>query len=87
MKPSVIRLLSLVALVVPIGMTALAAPATECTKIGICYCVNDDHKQAVMRNVERLRAIVVEQRKAGKSVGYLSVPLTSAGGGNFDLNK
>jgi hypothetical protein len=42
----------------------------------------DDHLQ-----VDRFRQILAEQRKAGKAVGYLSVPLTSAGGGNFDINK
>src|SRR6478672_9284185 len=47
---------------------AFAAKATECTKVGICYCVNDE-------------------LKAGKAVGYLSVPLTSGGGGNFNVNK
>src|SRR6186713_958901 len=66
---------------------ALAAPATECTKIGLCYCVNDEHKPLIGQRVERFRAILAEQRKAGKTVGYLSVPLTSAGGGNFDINK
>jgi len=67
--------------------TALAAPATECTKIGVCYCVNDEHKATITQRIERFRAVIAEQRKAGKSVGYLSVPLTSAGGGNFDINK
>lgn len=66
---------------------ALAAKTTECTKIGICYCVNDELKQAIDERVAKFRATLAEQRKAGKSVGYLSVPLTSAGGGNFDLNK
>jgi len=64
-----------------------AAKVSECTKIGICYCVNDELKATITAKVDRFRQILAEQRKAGKAVGYLSVPLTSAGGGNFDINK
>jgi hypothetical protein len=66
---------------------AAAAKATECTKIGVCFCINDELKPAITAKIDRFRQIVAEQRKAGKSIGYLSVPLTSAGGGNFDINK
>src|SRR5262249_23644821 len=41
-----------------------AAKATECTKIGVCYCVNDELKPAIAAKVERFRALVAEQRKA-----------------------
>ena len=64
-----------------------AAKATECTKIGICYCVNDELKATIQGKVERFRQTVAEARKAGKAVGYLSVPLTSGGGGNFNVNR
>ena len=64
-----------------------AAKATECTKIGICYCVNDGLKATIAAKVDAFRQAIAEQRKAGKAIGYLSVPLTSAGGGNFDINK
>jgi hypothetical protein len=66
---------------------AEAAKVSECTKIGICYCVNDELKATIATKVERFRQVLAEQRKAGKAVGYLSVPLTSAGGGNFNINK
>jgi len=66
---------------------AHAAKATECTKLGICYCVNDELKPVIAAKVERFRALIAEQRKAGKAVGYLSVPLSSAGGGHFDINS
>jgi hypothetical protein len=66
---------------------AQAAKISECTKIGICYCVNDELKATIATKIERFRQILAEQRKAGKAVGYLSVPLTSAGGGNFNINK
>jgi len=67
--------------------SAHAAKATECTRIGICYCVNDELKPVIATRVERFRQVIAEQRKAGKLVGYLSVPLTSSGGGNFNVNK
>jgi len=65
---------------------AHAAKVTECTKVGICYCVNEDLKSTIQAKVDRFRQLLAEQRKAGKAVGYLSVPLTSAGGGNFNVN-
>ena len=67
--------------------SAHAAKSTECTRIGICYCVNDELKPVIATRVERFRQVIAEQRKAGKLVGYLSVPLTSSGGGNFNVNK
>jgi hypothetical protein len=67
--------------------SAYAAKSTECVKIGICYCINDDLKVTITSKVERFRQLIAEQRKTGKAVGYLSVPLTSTGGGNFNVNK
>ena len=67
--------------------TVEAAKSTECTKGGICYCVNDELKATIASKVERFRQILAEQRKAGEAVSCLSVPLTSAGGGNFNINK
>jgi hypothetical protein len=66
---------------------AYAAKTTECAKTGVCYCVNDELKATIVARVERFRQLIADQRKAGKAVGYLSVPLTSAGGGNFNINK
>ena len=66
---------------------AHAAKITECAKIGTCYCVNEDLKPTIGSKVERFRQMIADQRKTGKAVGYLSVPLTSAGGGNFNVNK
>ena len=63
------------------------AKSTECTKSGICYCVNEELKPTIASRVERFRQIIAEQRKAGKAVGYLSVPLTSTGGGNYNVNR
>ncbi|MEP7084138.1 MAG: hypothetical protein ABI854_05325 [Betaproteobacteria bacterium] len=66
---------------------AMAAKVTECAKVGVCYCVNDELKATISGKVERFRQMIADQRKAGKAVGYLSVPLTSTGGGNFNINK
>ena len=65
-----------------------AEPATssECTKIGVCYCVSSEIKPAIEDKIARIRALIAEQRRSGKSVGYLSVPLSPAGGGYFNIN-
>ena len=63
-----------------------AAKSTDCAKVGMCYCVNDDLKATIIARVERFRQMIADQRKAGKAIGYLSVPLTSTGGGNYDVN-
>lgn len=70
------------------GLPAAAhAKSTACTKIGICYCVDDALKPAIDEKLAKFRATLADARKAGKVVGYMSVPLTSAGGGNFDVNR
>lgn len=66
---------------------ALAAKATACTKINLCYCVETELKPKVDANVARFRERLAAERKAGRLVGYMSVPLSSSGGGNFDVNK
>jgi hypothetical protein len=82
----VFALLLATAFALPTGL-AHAAKATECTKVGICYCVNDELKATITARVDKFRQVLADQRKAGKAVGYLSVPLSSSGGGNFDINK
>lgn len=88
-----IRTSDLVASVVIAGAIALSQPVayaaktTECAKVGVCYCVNDELKATIAARIERFRQLIADQRKAGKAVGYLSVPLTSTGGGNFNVNK
>ena len=67
-------------------VAAQAAKSTECTKIGICYCVNSDLKPVIEARIAQVRQLAAEQRKAGKAVGYLSVPLSPVGGGYMKLN-
>ena len=66
---------------------ARAAKATECSKVGICYCVNEELKVTIATKVDAFRRTISDLRKAGKAVGYLSIPLTSTGGGNFNVNR
>jgi hypothetical protein len=63
-----------------------AAKSTECARIGVCYCINTDMKPAIDARVASFRQQIADQRRAGKSIGYLSVPLSPAGGGYMPLN-
>lgn len=65
---------------------AFAAKTTECTQLKLCYCVNDDFKPLIEAKVKFFRAAIAEQKAKGKAVGYISVPLSTLGGGYFDVN-
>ena len=54
-----------------------AAPVTECSSIGICYCMNSDFKPVVDAQVVKLRGLIAAERAKGKAVGYLSIPLST----------
>jgi hypothetical protein len=64
----------------------VAAKITACTKLAICYCVNDDLKVVIEAKVARFRDVLATERKAGKAIGYMSVPLSTVGGGFFNVN-
>ncbi|MDQ6621163.1 MAG: hypothetical protein M3Z31_15960 [Pseudomonadota bacterium] len=70
-----------------VALPSHAVKVTECAKIGLCYCINDEHKSAINSRIEKFRQVIADQRKQGKAVLYLSVPLTAANGGNFGVNK
>ena len=78
--------LSLAATIAPLPAAAQAAKSTECTKIGICYCVSSDLKPVIDGKIAFFRQQAADARKAGKAVGYLSVPLSPTGGGYMKLN-
>lgn len=63
-----------------------AAQITQCTALDICYCVNTDFRDAISENVARVRQLIASSKAQGKAVGYLSVPLSPAGGGSFAVN-
>jgi hypothetical protein len=72
-----------------VGFTAnpsVAAKITACTQLAICYCVNDDLKDVIEAKVARFRDVLATERKAGKAIGYMSVPLSTVGGGFFNVN-
>ena len=66
---------------------ALAARATECTALNICYCVEQDLKPAIDANVTKIRKLMAEQKTAGKAVGYLSIPISTVGGSYFGVSS
>jgi hypothetical protein len=74
----------LIALAVPTG--ARAGTVTACTAIDLCYCVNTDVRSQIDANVARVRQLIAEQRKQDKAIGYLSIPLSTAGGSYFGVN-
>ncbi len=37
---------------------ARAAKVTECAKVGLCYCINDDHKAAIDAKIEKFRQVI-----------------------------
>ena len=81
------RILALVLFVAAFAPNpGLAAKATECTKILVCYCVNEDLKGLIDAKVVHFREVLASERKAGKAVGYMSVPLSTIGGGFFNAN-
>lgn len=68
-------------------LASTAAPATECSTNGMCYCINSDFKPVIDAQVAKLRSLIKAQRDAGKVVGYLSIPLSTLGGGYFNVNR
>jgi hypothetical protein len=66
---------------------ARADHVTQCTAIDFCYCVNTDYRDAIAANVARVRDLVARNKAEGKAIGYLSIPLSAAGGGSFAVNS
>lgn len=71
-----------------IGATPLfAASSTECTaNLKLCYCVNDDFKPVIEEKIKFYRQQIADARAKGKAVAYMSLPLSTLGGGYFDVN-
>ena len=76
-----------VAAVLIVPDAAHAAPVTACTALNLCYCINSDNRTAIDANIVRIRQMLAEERARGKSIGYLSIPLSPAGGGYFAVNQ
>jgi hypothetical protein len=84
-KPNLTRLL---ALALSFGAAqAQAAMVTDCSPNGICYCIESGFKPAIDANLAKLRGIIAAERAQGKAVGYQSIPLSTLGGGYFEINR
>ena len=57
------------------------ARVTLCTSIDLCYCVSSNYRDKISANVVRVRQLIADNRKKGRAIGYLSVPISPAGGG------
>jgi len=64
-----------------------AANVTECTGVGVCYCINADFRDAIADKVDYFRKAIAAERAKGKAIGYMSVPLSTLGGGYFGVNR
>src|SRR5437762_2383772 len=64
-----------------------AANATECTAVNVCYCFNTDFRAAIQEKVDYYRNLLAAERAKGKAVGYMSIPLSTVGGGYFNVNR
>jgi hypothetical protein len=71
----------------PHASVAAAATVTLCTKLDFCYCVSSDYRDAIDANVMHVRGLIASYKAQGKAIGYLSVPLSGAGGGSFAVNS
>jgi hypothetical protein len=78
---------ALVAAAALLAPPARAAMVTDCSPNGICYCIEDGFKPAIAANLVKLRAILADERAKGKAIGYQSIPLSTLGGGYFNLNR
>jgi hypothetical protein len=59
---------------------------TACSRLNFCYCVQPELLPAIIANIRAVRDQIVTERAKGKAIGYLSVPLSPAGGGSFTIN-
>src|SRR5258708_22522050 len=75
------------ALALAASASAEEAEVTKCTALDICYCVNTKYLDAITANVSRVRQLIADNKAKGKAVGYLSVPLSPAGGGSYQVNS
>ena len=75
-KPTMLAVCSpTLALPVP----AHAAKVTDCAKVGLCYCVNDEHKAAITGKIDKFRA--AHRRAAqGRQGGRLPERAADVGG-------
>lgn len=74
-----------------LGFIAALAPAraeseTACTVTKFCYCVDAALKPAIEKQVNFIRGLVAQEKAQGKSIGYLSIPISTVAGSYFGVN-
>ncbi len=69
------------------GDSAEFVPVLRCAPVGFCFCVRPAFEKSIAENVSKFRSRISQERKAGKYVAYMSVPLSSINGGNFGINR
>ncbi len=73
---------------VALGLPSESAGAnvTACTTINLCYCINESNRGAIDDSIARIRKLIVDQKTQGKAIGYMSIPLSTAGGSYYGVN-
>jgi hypothetical protein len=56
------------------------------TVLGTSFRVDPVFEPLLEKSIERLRSVIRVRREFGKLIGFVSIPLSSRGGGNRDLN-
>jgi hypothetical protein len=72
---------------IPTARAEDAPRQTACTKLDFCYCVKPELLPAIADNVAKVRKTIAERKAEGKEIGYLSIPLSPAGGGSYAINS
>jgi hypothetical protein len=60
---------------------------TACTRLDFCYCVKPELLPAIADNIAKVRKTIADKKAEGKEIGYLSIPLSPAGGGSYAINS
>ncbi len=76
----------LLLLLLLLGLPGLAEPELATTVLGTQYRVDPRFGPVLKTTINRLREQIRAERARGKLVGFLSLPLSSRGGGNYRLN-
>lgn len=80
-------LTKLVVILLCLSSQAFAERQPTQTVIGTTYMVDPAFEPVLNEMIERLRGIIQEQRDQGKLVGFVSIPLSSRGGGDRGINE
>lgn len=64
-----------------------SAATSSCSTDGFCYCIHETLADRITQRVSEIRTLIATQRAQGKAIGYLSIPLSTLGGGYFAVNS